>query len=293
VSTAVDPNLNPVIVAGGGGGGAPSGPAGGDLAGTYPNPTVGDLTITSEARGDLVRRSASAWGRLPAAPADTFVGGDGTDVVARTVAQVLASLYPRSVDTIPSTAPWSTRNGEGAYAGPATVNVGGTVDFSCVAASSNVLSAAGRAPWITAATFVGMCRISALVGAGASDNIIVFVTDSLATQTTLSGVQITGTNSCSLLRESGSIAGSQTVASITGGQGWAIVVANGADVAAYVGVGSGGNPPADSAWTYLGTVARGASLAVPWAIFGVQLNRDAGSGDVSATAQTFTYGTAP
>ena len=33
-------------------------------------------------------------------------------------------------------------------------------------------------------------------------------------------------------------------------------------------------------------------LAVPWAIFGVQLNRNAGSGDVSATAQTFTYGTA-
>ena len=39
-------------------------------------------------RGDLPRRGASAWERFAASTADTFVGGDGTDVGARTAAQV-------------------------------------------------------------------------------------------------------------------------------------------------------------------------------------------------------------
>ena len=75
---------------GGGGGGAPSGPAGGDLGGTYPDPTVTDLTIASEARGDLLRRGASAWQRFAAKTSGNVVTGDGTDVVSATIATVLA-----------------------------------------------------------------------------------------------------------------------------------------------------------------------------------------------------------
>lgn len=53
-------------------------------------------------RGDLVRAGAGgAAERFAAATADTFVGGDGTDVVARTAAQVYASLgaYQSAPDT--------------------------------------------------------------------------------------------------------------------------------------------------------------------------------------------------
>jgi hypothetical protein len=47
--------------------------------------TVTDLTIASEARGDLLRRGAAGWERVVAKTSGTFVGGNGTDVVLQTL----------------------------------------------------------------------------------------------------------------------------------------------------------------------------------------------------------------
>jgi len=47
--------------------------------------TVTDFTIASEARGDILRRGASAWERVACKATGTFVGGDVTDVVCQTM----------------------------------------------------------------------------------------------------------------------------------------------------------------------------------------------------------------
>jgi hypothetical protein len=61
--------------------------SGGNLA-----TTVTDLTIASEAQGDLLRRGASAWQRVAAKTAGQVMIGDGTDVVSLALGGDVASV---------------------------------------------------------------------------------------------------------------------------------------------------------------------------------------------------------
>jgi len=68
-------------------------------------------------RGDLLRRGASAPERFAASTADTFVGGDGTDVGVRTAPQVWVSLVAGRTTTpsLASTSGWTnSTSGSGA-----------------------------------------------------------------------------------------------------------------------------------------------------------------------------------
>ena len=228
---------------------------------------------------------------LDAGAPSRFVALDGSGVgTSWTGAQAQAILTPAVPVSLASATGWSTRNGEGG-SGTSAVNTGTqSLDLACTSAGSQVYTTIGRAPPASPPIFDVRSRLSAFSSAASGDGMLMFMCDALAASITL-GVSISGTDVCSAFSSSGNPGASVTVAGAGDGQGWLrLVVIAGLQAAAYVGIGAAGEEP--TSWTCVGYVQLAAGGRIVWPFIAWQMNRNSGSGNVTATVTSIRYVTA-
>ena len=213
-------------------------------------------------RGDLARAGASGVAeRFAAVAADTFVGGDGTDVGVRTATQVRTSLFVSVYDLTSSTG-WTTVNG----LGTATITGGvlrlvHTVGADAYRESTVDYNGASAYRSLGMQGDFDVCvRLAAMSTESQSFAYLEIADASAAGERVSCRAYFNGT--AQFFRNAGS-ADIVTAAARFGaytGQEWLRVSVRGGHVLAYTGVGSGGARP--TSWTKLGTASY--AMSVDW-----------------------------
>lgn len=254
--SAVDPSGRALVIPGGGSSlptaaGANEVPASTGAGTTYTAVTVPALLASvSNTRGRLLRRGASAWEALDASTADTFVGGDGTDVTTRTAAQVRASILGPFADPMTGSG-WSTLT----TSGGASASWGSsklTLDCAAGSAGSCGVEASSyleSGEWwdlairldVLSGDASSSTRINLVAGQDTNNN----VTVSLWTNGTLEVGYVSSGSWQSITF--GSVSGIDSTAR-TGGQLWLRIARTPTGLSWWWGVGSGGAMPTQ--WQY-------------------------------------------
>jgi len=141
--------------------------------------SVSDLTITSEARGDILRRDAASWGRISAKTDKAILVGDGTDVKSVVVTGDVSLLNTGATTvtdlTLASEATGTVAQFDGTNWVVLPVGVAGE---SLLSGGAGVVNNWGTPTLSSATTIANGCVLN---DAGANDATLAFTTQTVGT----------------------------------------------------------------------------------------------------------------
>lgn len=143
------------------GGGPPSGPAGGDLSGTYPNPEVVNLTLPGEVQGSLVYFNGTDWVVITPGTSGQVLTTQGAGANPTWTTPAAASNHATLSNLL-----WSSSGHTGTALRLASFSAGGAATYTAISTIGRTLI--NSATYTDAQNNLGIFRGSELINLGDS-----------------------------------------------------------------------------------------------------------------------------